>query len=211
MFCLHATAYSAQTFRLLLPALEGERLVIAPDTPGYGGSDSPPAPIDLGGYAEAAVRRPDLFRRLVLIGVPYFHGLDRDVWQSRLTQRHELGASLAQFAERWGYPGADRPTGLTLERGFENFVDEPRASPHGSWAHEALFSYDDRARLKLVSPPTLVINPAGHLAEGSRAGGRADPGRQDRRSARICTPILETAPRCLKDEISRFLYEDDRT
>ena len=41
LICLHATAYSGQTFEPLMPWLAHERRVIALDTPGYGQSDGP--------------------------------------------------------------------------------------------------------------------------------------------------------------------------
>ena len=85
-----------------------------------------------------------------------------------LAARHTLGASLNQFAERWDFLVANRPTGLPLRRGFENFVDELKAWPNGWWAHDSLFEDDLAARLALVRQPVIVLNPPGHLAEPSR-------------------------------------------
>jgi pimeloyl-ACP methyl ester carboxylesterase len=203
------------------------------DTPGYGGSDRPPGPIDIGGYAEAfidaaarltrgpvdvlgyhtgvyiateaAIRRPDLFRKLVLIGVPFFHGADRDTWRARLASRHRLGESLDQFDERWNVFITGRPPGVTLERAFENFLDELRAWPHGSWSHEALFAYDDIARLPLVTTPALIINPPGHLAEGSREAARLMQNAEIVEAPTLAAPVFETAPAILRSMIERYL------
>jgi pimeloyl-ACP methyl ester carboxylesterase len=238
LFCLHATAYSSQTFKPLLSAFEGGlpapgRKLYALDTPGYGGSDRPPAPIDMGGYAdalidaitrlsegpvdvlgyhtgvyiaaEAAIRRPDLFRKLVLIGVPFFHGPDRDMWRARLSARHSLGETLDQFDERWTFFITNRSARLPLSRAFENFVDELRAWPDGSWSHEALFAYDDIARLPLVATRTLIINPPGHLAEGSRAAARLMPNAEIVEAHELEAPVFETAPRPLRGMIEGFL------
>lgn len=192
LVCLHATAYSSRSFDALLSALDGRRHVIAVDTPGYGESDAPPTPIgiadyaaafaavlpdrcDLFGYhtgvsiaAEIAIAAPDRVDRLTFMGVPHFRALDFDYWRARLAARHALSETLDQFAERWQFLVERRPAGLSLERGFQNFVDELKAWPNGWWAHDALFGHDLPARLALVTQPVTVLNPPGHLAEPSR-------------------------------------------
>lgn len=98
LFCLHSPAGSSRTFSRFLPLIAGERSVYAPDLPGCGESDAPqPADggaaslagavadlagdlrlkqIDLLGFrggcavaAELARAKPELVRRLVLVGV----------------------------------------------------------------------------------------------------------------------------------------------
>ena len=192
LVCLHATAYSSRSFAPLLDALYGDRHLIAVDTPGYGESDPPPGPIAiveypaaiievlperfyLSGYhtgvsiaAEIAIRAPVRVGRIAFMGVPLFQALDFEAWRAKLAARHSLGDSLDQFAERWDFLVANRPVGLSLQRGFANFVDELKAWPNGWWAHDALFAHDLAARLPLVSQLVTVLNPAGHLAEPSR-------------------------------------------
>lgn len=97
LFCLHSGEGSSRIFKRFLPEIADERSVYAPDLPGCGESDPPATPspadaaasisdlandlrlrqIDLLGYrhgAEVAVElsaaRPELVRRLVLIGIP---------------------------------------------------------------------------------------------------------------------------------------------
>lgn len=196
LVCLHATAYSAESMRPFVGAFDGDRRVIALDTPGYGGSDRPsepasieaygaavaqaikalaPEPVDLFGYhtgvsigVEAALQTPGLVRRMALVGVPYFNGPDRAEWRERLVVRHALGTQLSQFQERWDYLVTDRPEGMALERGFANFVDELRAWPNGWWAHRALFEHDLGARLDELVLPVMILNLSGALAEKSR-------------------------------------------
>ena len=192
LVCLHATAYSSRTFEPLLRALDGRLHAIAADTPGYGESDPPAAPLNIAGYGEAllpalparfdlfgyhtgvsiavelAIRYPDRVGRLVLMGVPHFAALDFDHWRDRLAAEHHLGETLDQFDERWDFLVINRPPGLSLRRGFENFVDELKAWPDGWRAHAALFDHDLAARLPLVRRPVTILNPPGHLAEPSR-------------------------------------------
>lgn len=193
LVCLHATAYSSRSFGALMRAFGESRHLIAPDLPGYGESDLPEAkpdmegyadaiaaalgeePVDLFGYhtgvyvaAELALRHPAKVRRMTWMGVPYFQALDFEGWRKRLATPHSLGERLDQFEERWDYLVANRPPGVSLARGFENFVDELKAWPNGSWAHEAMFAWDSGARLPLIQCPVTILNPDGHLAAASR-------------------------------------------
>lgn len=196
LYCLHATAYSGRSFTPLLNALLPHRPVVALDTPGYGGSDAPSAPLDLQGYVEAIDRaleaagetqidlfgyhtgallaaelanlRPDRVARLILIGVPCFTGQEQADWRDRLAQPTQLTEALDQFRDKWDFFIAHRPPGVDLARGFENFVDELRAWPDGWWAHDAAFRFDVERCLAQVLQPVLVLNPNNHLAPASR-------------------------------------------
>lgn len=198
LVCLHATAYSSRSFEALMRAVGCDRHIIAIDLPGYGESEAPTGDLDIAGYAEVvtetivatvgkqpvtlfgyhtgvviaaevALRRLVPVLGLTFLGVPYFEALDFAAWKRKLACQHQLGEQLEQFAERWNYLVANRPSGLSLRRGFENFVDELKAWPDGSNAHQALFAYDLRARFALLDCPVTILNPQGHLAEPSRA------------------------------------------
>jgi pimeloyl-ACP methyl ester carboxylesterase len=197
LYALHGTAYSGRSFAPLMAQLPGHR-VAALDTPGYGGSSRPSEPWPLERYADAlteaiegagetridllgyhtgaflavriAAARPDLVRRLILIGIPYFADLsDRETWRQRLAAPMTLTEDLEQFEERWDYLVSNRARGADLAKGFDNFVDELRAYPYGFWAHEAAFTFEPEPSLREVAQPTLVINPANPLAQPSRA------------------------------------------
>ena len=97
LICLHSREGSSRTFVRFLPEIADERSVYAPDLPGFGESDPAPsatfadaarAVLDLAGdlrlrhvdvlgvgfgaavALELAASRPDLVRRLVLVGTP---------------------------------------------------------------------------------------------------------------------------------------------
>jgi pimeloyl-ACP methyl ester carboxylesterase len=193
LVCLHATAYSSRSFEALMQAVGARRHVIALDLPGYGESDAPVEALEIAGYARmllAALNLPcidllgyhtgaaiacemaliDASRvgHLTLMGIPHFRALDFDRWKAHLCAVHRLEPELDQFTERWSYLVANRPEGLSLRRGFENFVDELKAWPDGVRAHQALFAYDLEAALARLDCRVTVLNPAGHLAEASR-------------------------------------------
>lgn len=230
LVCLHATAYSSQSFLPLMQALSEKRQVIAIDAPGYGESDAPPEPIDMTGYAQAmlaaledlangqvtilgyhtgcyvatemAIAAPGRIEQLVLIGVPYFQALDFEYWKARLAARHSLTERLDQFAERWEYFITNRHGSVSLTRGFANFVDELKAWPNGWWAHDAMFAYNSDTRLPLVRTPVLILNPDGHLAPASRAAAALMPNCRIVELPDLSGPILESATDRIAHELS---------
>lgn len=222
LICLHATAYSSRSFAALMRAAGPGRHLIAIDLPGYGESDPPgealniagyaaavseaivaavgPQPVALFGYhtgvviaAEIALQGAVEVQAMTLLGVPYFAVLDFELWQAKLAGRHQLGEALDQFAERWDFLVTNRPAGLSLRRGFENFVDELKAWPNGSDAHRALFAYDLHARFPLIDCPVTILNPEGHLAGASRAAAALIPGAQVIELPQLSGAVLDTA------------------
>ncbi len=236
LYLLHATAYSSQPFIPLMERLARTRRVIAPDTPGYGGSDAPPemppferyadafidlvertagsgrTPVDVFGYhtgvliaTEAAARRPDLIRSLVLVGIPYYVGEERAERRAVLAARADLTEDFEQFRERWHYFITDRTPGLSLERAYLCFVDELRAYPRHWWAHEALFDYEPQERLARVGCPVLVLNPDNSLARPSRDASRILPQARVVELPGLTNAIFDRGPEVLAGEIERFL------
>ena len=53
LLCLHQTPSNSRQWEPIQPFLAGDRVVVAPDTPGYGMSDPPPEPVEIGDYAES--------------------------------------------------------------------------------------------------------------------------------------------------------------
>ncbi len=213
--------------------LAGRRQCIAPDTPGYGGSDRPAerwdvaryaaslaeaietcgaAPVDLFGYhtgallaIELAAQRPDLVRRLVLVGVPYFPPDDRGSWLEKLGSPHVLSDGLAQFDERWRFFITDRAHGVPLPQGFAHFVDELTAWPHGWWAHDSAFRYEAETRLPLVRQSAVVLNPDNHLSEASRAAAQAMGDARVVELPHLSHAVLDLAADELADRADAFL------
>jgi len=152
--------------------------------------------IDLFGHStgaliavELARRRPDRIRRLALMSVPYFVGAEQAVWRHRLARPHALTDDLNQLEARWRVLVVDREWGVSLERGFEAFVDELRAYPHDWWAHDAAFDFDVETAFAEVQQPALVLNPANTLAQASRRAAWALPDGQ-----LVDLPLLHNAP-----------------
>lgn len=118
LLCLHPAEESSRTFARFLPEIAEDRSVYAPDFPGCGESDAAPAldhsaaagavadlaadlrlrQIDVLGFRfgagvalTLAAARPELVRRLVLVGAPPMDGLPV-IKQEALVLRIKLGA-----------------------------------------------------------------------------------------------------------------------
>ncbi len=52
LLCLHQTPSNSSQWKPIQPFLARDRVAVAPDTPGYGMSDPPPEPLEIGDYAE---------------------------------------------------------------------------------------------------------------------------------------------------------------
>jgi pimeloyl-ACP methyl ester carboxylesterase len=59
LLCLHQTPKSGGDYAPLMAVLAQQRIVVAPDTPGYGASDPPPVPLTIEGYATAIMQFVD--------------------------------------------------------------------------------------------------------------------------------------------------------
>ena len=59
LMCLHQSPKSGWDYEPIMGEMARDRVVIAPDTPGYGGSDAPEAPVDIEDYATVMVSLAD--------------------------------------------------------------------------------------------------------------------------------------------------------
>jgi len=105
LLCLHASSSTGRAFLEVSRVLGNSRSVYSPDTPGCGESDAPPAALTIAGYAEAigdfidsmrfrqldllgahsgaavaaelAIARPQVVRRVVMVGAPVLDDSER--------------------------------------------------------------------------------------------------------------------------------------
>jgi pimeloyl-ACP methyl ester carboxylesterase/catechol 2,3-dioxygenase-like lactoylglutathione lyase family enzyme len=197
---LHMSPLSGRMFDALQPQLAGDRVVYAPDTPGYGDSDAPPTrpalddyadvlgqwlaslgePVDLVGYHTGAAiataiarRHPDRVRKLVIVSVPIFP----EATKARL--RNAEPAALREdgthLLEMWKSSMGVRPAGQSLEQVARTVADK-QAPAHSEWAIRALVDYPLTERLSELTPPTLIVRPKDTLWDGTAEAAKLVPG-----------------------------------
>jgi len=162
LLCLHQGAASGRTFTRFLSASGQDRSVYAPDLPGCGESDPPPArptvddyaaaigdfldtmrfrQIDVLGHrsgsliaAELAVARPQQVRRVVMVGVPLLNEAEREALKRAARPA----------------PAGDDGRHVTTE-----------------WSVSAAARYRCADRLVAIQQPVLVLRPKDDLWEAT--------------------------------------------
>jgi pimeloyl-ACP methyl ester carboxylesterase len=196
---LHQSPLSSRMFSELLPVLGADRVVHAPDTPGYGESDGPPAittlgdyadalhdvlgelkePIDLVGYhtgaliaAEYAARYPREVRRLVLISMPLFPAERR----AQLRTTAPIEADGSHLLAEWNSTMSVRPPGQSLEQAARIVAEKQRAGTRAGWAMAAVAGWEPEPRLRALAVPTTIIRPKDGLWDAGAEAAKLIPG-----------------------------------
>ena len=187
--CLHQSPRSGDYFKEIRSLLAQDRLVICPDTPGFGGSDRPPtkpdmedlggaiaeAMVDLGYGAggkgaidwlayhtgtfvltEAVTQRPDLARRLVMPGIPYFPPEQRPAKLKEFAQPRPYFTDPEFVGRAFKNEVLNGTAAIPIERRFEFLVERLRAGQESWWGFDSVFRYDADAGLKRITHPVLV-------------------------------------------------------
>jgi pimeloyl-ACP methyl ester carboxylesterase len=144
------------------------------DAMGYGIDES--GQVDICGYhtgamvaIELAIMRPDLVRRVVLLGVPFYTGEERQAQYDKNVVEKPIAGNLDDLRGSWDFAVTDREEGVTLRRGYENFVDVLKAEDRRHYAYSAVFTYPAEKRAPLVQQAVLVLNTHGSLEVETRA------------------------------------------
>ena len=168
--CLHMSPKSGKSYHDVLGHLAVDRIALAPDYPGHGESDSPPAephvtiedfaacawtvvdaigggPVHLVGYhtgsmvaVEAAVQRPQLAMSIISISAPVF----TDEEQARLNSEYApipIDEDGTRFRIMWDRVLHHRGPGMTLQMAAASFAENLRAGDDYEWGHLAAFAY----------------------------------------------------------------------
>ena len=133
--------------------------------------------VDVCGYhtgamvaAEVAIRRPDLVRQVILVGVPYFADpAENDAELQNVMQDRPLPAELAALESSWRFTITDRHPDVVLERAYDNFLESATAWRARAPIYRALHGYAAADRAVLITQPVLVLNPHGGLKHHTRA------------------------------------------
>lgn len=185
LICFHLSPGSGRMYRPFLAEMGEDRLAIAVDTPGYGGSDPPPAPTDLRAYAktlaeildelaldevdlfgahtgsrlavEIAHLRPKQVQRLILFGAAVYTEEERAKQKATFAQPKPVEAEGGHLASRWTGWAAWRWPGVTDEMIGRYAADSVQDFERHWWAHHAVFEHDMAERLAALEHEVLVL------------------------------------------------------
>ena len=185
LFLFHETALSGNEFEKTLPLLGEKCRAIAFDTPGYGMSDPPPAPLDMDGLSARLYEAIQAFGDgpCILAGAHTGSSLAVDLAAKQLKARvtHVVLTGLALlepdeievFRKIIGTPEVDREGRFLMEEWQKRLqrwgadtapedllwgaVEQLRIYKRFAWAFEAVFSHDAKSALKNLACPVLFL------------------------------------------------------
>lgn len=234
LVCLHPAPSSGLYFATAMPMLNSNRRVIAPDYPGYGGSDAPANPPSIADYAraildfldDAGVADPvDLLgfhtgclvaaemahleakrvRRIVLCDVPYFTSDQQEAMRDKVTQPMPVSAELDSLAGPWAFNIASRINDVPLPRALELFAEHVRAGTRDYYAFAAAFSYDCVARFGSLPVDSVCLATQSGLHGPTEAAAEAIPGTSFVDVTEVRTAVFETGAEAISKRINEAL------
>lgn len=201
LFLFHETALSGNEFERTLPLLGEKCRAIAFDTPGYGMSDPPPAPLDMDGLSARLFEAIEAFGDgpCILAGAHTGSSIAVDLASNRLRHRvtHVVLTGLALltpeeievFRGIIGTPEIDREGQFLMTEWQKRLqrwgadtdpedllwgaVEQLRVYKRFAWAFEAVFSHDAEAALKNLACPLLfLVGEHDSLVESDRRASK---------------------------------------
>ena len=202
LLCLHPAPSSGLYFTTVMPLLHEHRTVIAPDYPGYGGSDEPPEQATIGIYAiamiellenypidepvdvlgfhtgclvavEMALLAPDRIRRLVLCDVPYFTPEEQAALGAKMASPTQLTAELESLAPTWAFNVESRAGNVPIPRTINLLAEHLRVFPRDHHGFAAAFSYDCVGRFAELQADAVVLATRSGLLDATHAAAAA--------------------------------------
>ncbi len=235
LILLHQSPLSGDQFSAVLPLLANRGFcAVAMDTPGFGQSDRPTAPVGIAGYAEAvpavmaamgwtkasilghhtgasiaaslAARRPELVDRLVLNGVALLSDEERAHFAQFRFAPLEPKADGSHLLAAWDQRLAASPGWTELEA-MHRYVTALLANPSDYyWGFEAAFAHDMAADLQAIRAPSLIFTNTGE--DLYAASQRAHALRPDFAFAALdggTHDIIDEQPEAWVAAVTRFL------
>lgn len=116
---------------------------------------------------ELAILAPDLVRRVVLSGIPYFSEESRLERLAKVPRDLRLTEDGARVLGRWAPLVQRRAEGVSLERAARMFVEDIHSLDKYWYGYEAVWSYDLPKRLPKIAQPILILQPHESLTEAT--------------------------------------------
>ena len=230
VMCLHPAPHSGAWFETLAPLIaQSGRPVLAPDYPGFGGSDRPNAPPQISDYAQSMCKLIDALDlpKLHLLG---FHtgclvALDMarqcqsnaigqlgliDVPYIETAQRKSLLSTFApdpaQFdwddlKPLWDKAIVSRAEKVSFERNYDVFCEQLRAHRYGHWAYLAAYAYPCEEQFGSSTASGKIIATQSILREPTQAASKVLSKFEFSDRPDITSPALEIAAQSIADEL----------
>lgn len=236
LLCLHPAPSSGLYFTTAMPLLNEGRNVIAPDYPGYGGSDAVPETASIGLYASAmlellenypvdgpvdilgfhtgclvanemALAAPSSVRRLVLCDVPYFTAEQQAAFAEKMAAPTKLTGDLESLDATWQFNVASRVGNVSMPRTISLLAEHLRVFPEDHQGFAAAFSYDCVGRYAELDADVVVLATRSGLLDATHTAADAITGATLVDVEDVTTAVFESGAPAISRHILAALDE----
>jgi pimeloyl-ACP methyl ester carboxylesterase len=199
LICLPPAPHSGLYFNNVLVNLAKDRIVIAVDTPGYGGSDRLSGDVSITAYAkrlsevcnafskvdimgfhsgclvvlDLADILPEVIDKVVMIDVPFLSAKQRAAMAKKFAQQTPLPNSTTDLQSGFDMQVTNRLEDLGPERAHELWIETLRAGTGLNDMFRAAFAFDCETRFAEFKRQVDIIATKSSLLEPSRAAAQA--------------------------------------
>lgn len=234
LYCFHPAPFSGLAFENFAPLLVERRRVIAPDYPGYGGSDAPTGklsieliaqamaglaatlsgerPIDVLGFHTGCLVAVEIqrvsechVRKACLIDIPAFEDEMAAQMVAKFSQPFVVGEDLASLEAPWNGTFKPRLATQGPDQAIALLAEQLRAGRNVNEAFRAAFSYPWKERFPASTAGTLIIASTSGLLDGTLKSARIIPAAQLVERLEIARSVLDESGKATAADVLAFL------
>ena len=234
LFCLHPAPSSGLYFQNALPLLNSGRRVVAPDYPGYGGSDAATLDPTIATYADAMLecidslgvqqqvdllgfhtgclvaaemihKAPTRVRRAIFCDAPYFDVDTRQNLRSKMANPMAVDANLMSLAAVWDFNVSKRIDDVPLDRALELFAEHLRTGRQDYRGFAAAFGYDCESSFANLSGDITLLATRSGLHAATVAASKVIPNARFVDVPEVTTAVFEKGATAICKRIHKAL------
>ena len=116
---------------------------------------------------EIAIHEPELIAKVIFVTYPFFDATKREQLLESQT-KGSIEESIDCLKGMWEFSITNRSEGISIERAYENFIDQVKNMPVSWYGFYSMFNYPSEDRLPLLQHVPLIINDTSSLTEPTK-------------------------------------------
>ena len=116
---------------------------------------------------EIAIHEPQLIDKVIFVTYPFFD-IDKRAELLGSQTKGSIDESIDCLKGMWEFTINNRSEGISIERAYENFIDQVKNMPVSWYGFYSMFNYPSEERLPLLQHVPLIINDDSSLTEPTK-------------------------------------------